>query len=156
MSNTTTTKIKNDDGFSTTPYRRVLKDHGWTKAELKAHIIEKNWYHLTGQTEVGFFYVGRPMLDENSCKEKAREERERIKWSQSYSRNPRQMDHKVWVARCDAQGNVLLSATQKKEAILWAHERAKENPGFASTQRDFLVAFVVPPKKEKKEREPGF
>jgi hypothetical protein len=73
--------------------------------------------------------------------EKAREERERIRWSQSYSRNPRKMVHKVYIHEVDADGKYILTKKEKDAAIAWAKARAMEDANFAMANAEVLASL---------------
>lgn len=118
-------------------YFRVFSEGGWTKADLENRFASNLWLAFQGKDS--FFTVTELSTDKEELMEKAREERERIRWSQSYSRNPRKMIHKVFVHEVDHIGKYLLTKKEKDTAIAWAKARAMEDANFAMENAEVLA-----------------
>lgn len=121
-------------------YFRVFSEGAWTAADIKQQLTIKAWCLLKGENPC-FFDVTKPSTDKEELLEKAREERERIRWSQSYSRNPRKMRHKVYIHEVDENGKYLLTKKEKAEAIAWAKARAMEDANFAMENAEVLASL---------------
>lgn len=122
-----------------TKYFRVFSEGGWTKADLETRFAINRWLAFKG--EASFFTVTKVSTDKEELMEKAREERERIRWSQSYSRNPRKMIHKVFVHEVDENGKYLLTKKERADVIAWAKARAMEDADWALANSEVLAAL---------------
>lgn len=121
-------------------YFRVFSEGAWKREDIATNLTIKAWALLKGENPC-FFDVTKPSTDKEELMEKAREERERIRWSQSYSRNPRKMVHKVYIHEVDANGNYILTKKEKDAAIAWAKNRAMEDANFAMENAEVLASF---------------
>lgn len=101
-------------------YFRVFSEGAWKREDIAKNLTMKAWFLLKGENPC-FFDVTKPSTDKEELLEKAREERERIRWSQSYSRNPRKMVHKVYIHEVDADGKYIL--TKRKRMLLSLGQR---------------------------------
>lgn len=119
---------------------RVFSEGAWKREDIARNLTIKAWALLKGENPC-FISVTKPSTDKGELMEKAREERERIRWSQSYSRNPRKMVHKVFVHEVDENGNYLLTKKEKEAAIAWAKARAMEDAKFAMENAEALASF---------------
>lgn len=98
-------------------YFRVFSEGAWRREDIATNLAIKAWALLKGENPC-FFDVTKPSTDKEELIEKARKERERIRWSQSYSRNPRKMVHKVYIHEVDANGKYLLTKRKRKQLLL--------------------------------------
>lgn len=121
-------------------YFRVFSEGAWKREDIAKNLTMKAWFLLKGENPC-FFDVTKPSTDKEELLEKAREERERIRWSQSYSRNPRKMVHKVYIHEVDANGKYILTKKEKDAAIAWAKARAMEDANFAMENAEVLASF---------------
>ncbi len=121
-------------------YFRVFSEGAWKREDIAKNLTMKAWFLLKGESPC-FFDVTKPSTDKEELLEKAREERERIRWSQSYSRNPRKMIHKVYIHEVDANGKYILTKKEKDAAIAWAKARAMEDANFAMENAEVLASF---------------
>lgn len=121
-------------------YFRVFSEGAWKREDIATNLTNKAWALLKGENPC-FFDVTKPSTDKEELMEKAREERERIRWSQSYSRNPRKMVHKVYIHEVDAEGKYILTKKEKDAAIAWAKNRAMEDANFAMENAEVLASF---------------
>lgn len=124
----------------TIKYFCVFSEGAWTREDIKTNLIIKVWALLKGKN-LCFVGVTRPSTDKEELMKKAREERERIRWSQSYSRNPQKMVYKVYIHEVDANGNYILSKKEKDVAIAWAKARAIADVNFAMENAEILASF---------------
>lgn len=122
-----------------TKYFRVFSEGGWTKEDLENRFALNRWFAFKG--EASFLTVTKVSTDKEELMEKAREERERIRWSQSYSRNPRKMKHKVFVHEVDENGKYLLTKKEKADVIAWAKARAMEDADWALANSEILATL---------------
>lgn len=121
-------------------YFRVFSEGAWNREDIATNLTIKAWALLKGEDPF-FLDVTKPSTDKEELMEKAREERERIRWSQSYSRNPRKMVHKVYIHEVDAEGKYILTKKEKDAAIAWAKARAMEDANFAMANAEVLASF---------------
>lgn len=121
-------------------YFRVFSEGAWKREDIATNLTIKAWALLKGKNSC-FFAVTKSSTDKEELMEKARKERERIRWSQSYSRNPQKMVHKVFVHEVDENGNYLLTKKEKEAAIAWAKARAMEDANFAMANAEALASF---------------
>ena len=121
-------------------YFRVFSEGAWKREDIATNLTIKAWALLKGENPC-FFAVTKPSTDKEELMEKVRGERERIRWSQSYSCNPRKMVHKVFVHEVDENGNYLLTKREKEAAIAWAKARAMEDVKFAMENAEALASL---------------
>lgn len=121
-------------------YFRVFSESAWRREDIATNLTIKAWELLKCENPC-FFDVTKISTDKEELMKKAREERERIRWSQSYSRNPQKMVHKVYIHEVDADGNYILTKKEKESAIAWANARAMSDVNFAMENAEILASL---------------